>query len=188
MQNQAPSRFTFYARPSGREGCELKRIVNSLLQNIDEYLLGGNTLIAATNHSDLLDKAIWRRFYTIIEIAAPEDAEIEQLLRLHLGNGRFNLELSDKHTELMVELLRGNTPSDIKAICHNAIAQSILRGKGALTIGDILLETYYYQNHERTSIKDLMDFLRVNGTSYATISSLMNISLRQVHKHFKQET
>lgn len=46
---------------------ELKRVVNSLLQNMDAYCHDG-ILIAATNHHELLDSAIWRRFQTVIEM------------------------------------------------------------------------------------------------------------------------
>ncbi|MBR3923279.1 MAG: AAA family ATPase, partial [Kiritimatiellae bacterium] len=46
---------------------ELKRVVNSLLQNIDQF--GPNSvLIAATNHDQLLDPAVWRRFTTTLRI------------------------------------------------------------------------------------------------------------------------
>ena len=38
---------------------ELKRVVNSLIQNIDG-LNSDSILIAATNHHELLDPAIWR--------------------------------------------------------------------------------------------------------------------------------
>lgn len=43
---------------------ELKRVVNSLIQNIDT-LNNDSILIAATNHHELLDPAIWRRFSTV---------------------------------------------------------------------------------------------------------------------------
>jgi len=40
---------------------ELKRVVNSFIQNLDT--LGSQSIvIAATNHQELLDSAIWRRF------------------------------------------------------------------------------------------------------------------------------
>lgn len=49
------------ARDDINEIGELKRVVNSLLQNIDE-LEGAVPIIAATNHEQLLDSAVWRRF------------------------------------------------------------------------------------------------------------------------------
>ena len=49
---------------------ELKRLVTVLLQQLDEWPSSG-LLIAATNHSDLLDPAIWRRFEQLIHFPLP---------------------------------------------------------------------------------------------------------------------
>jgi len=49
---------------------ELKRLVTVLLQEIDEWP-GDSLLIAATNHGELLDPAIWRRFDVAVEFSMP---------------------------------------------------------------------------------------------------------------------
>ena len=54
---------------------ELKRVVNSLIQNIDG-LNSDSILIAATNHHELLDPAIWRRFSKVITLEKPQVDEI----------------------------------------------------------------------------------------------------------------
>ena len=56
---------------------ELKRVVITLLQNIDS-LSSESLLIAATNHAHMLDSAIWRRFDIVWEMQPPkEDVRIE---------------------------------------------------------------------------------------------------------------
>lgn len=67
---------------------ELKRLVTVLLQEIDEWPPRG-LLLAATNHADLLDPAVWRRFEIIVELPLPEAASLEALLRdrLDVVNG-----------------------------------------------------------------------------------------------------
>ena len=55
---------------------ELKRLVTVLLQQLDEWPSSG-LLIAATNHSDLLDPAIWRRFEQSINFPLPERDSVE---------------------------------------------------------------------------------------------------------------
>ena len=67
------------ARDDQHELGELKRVINSLLQNIDSFS-NTNVLIAATNHADLLDKAVWRRFHTILEIGLPREKQMSDLL------------------------------------------------------------------------------------------------------------
>lgn len=60
---------------------ELKRLVTVLLQELD--LWGAdNLLLAATNHSSLLDPAVWRRFDITIEFPLPNADELAKLGQL----------------------------------------------------------------------------------------------------------
>ena len=54
---------------------ELKRLVTVLLQQLDDWPSTG-ILISATNHSKLLDPAVWRRFEQRIEFPLPEQNEV----------------------------------------------------------------------------------------------------------------
>ena len=59
------------ARDDTHELGEIKRVVNSLLQCLDDRDGKGFT-IAATNHEHLLDSAVWRRFDARIEVPKPD--------------------------------------------------------------------------------------------------------------------
>jgi len=59
---------------------ELKRLVNVLLQAVDNWS-GESLLVAATNHPDLLDPAVWRRFDLAVTIDNPDPDMLEQFLR-----------------------------------------------------------------------------------------------------------
>jgi SpoVK/Ycf46/Vps4 family AAA+-type ATPase len=63
---------------------ELKRLVTVLLQEIDEWPSTG-LLLAATNHPDLLDPAVWRRFDMIVQFPMPSGAEVQRAVDLFLG-------------------------------------------------------------------------------------------------------
>ncbi|MGN2246081.1 AAA family ATPase [Frateuria sp. GZRR35] len=57
---------------------ELKRLVTVLLQEID--LWGpNNLLVAATNHANLLDPAVWRRFDSTVEFPSPTADQLREL-------------------------------------------------------------------------------------------------------------
>jgi SpoVK/Ycf46/Vps4 family AAA+-type ATPase len=58
---------------------ELKRLVTVLLQEIDMWP-EGSLLLAATNHADLLDPAVWRRFEVIVEFPLPDQENLERAL------------------------------------------------------------------------------------------------------------
>lgn len=63
-------------RDDDRELGELKRLVTVLLQAIDEWP-ATSLLIAATNHGELLDPAIWRRFDLELTFDLPSDEMID---------------------------------------------------------------------------------------------------------------
>ncbi len=62
---------------------EIRRVLNSFLQFLEQDESQG-LIIAATNHPDLLDKALFRRFDDVIEYSLPDAALIERLLRARL--------------------------------------------------------------------------------------------------------
>jgi SpoVK/Ycf46/Vps4 family AAA+-type ATPase len=61
-------------RDDPNEVGEIKRVVNTLLQNMDERHRRGVTF-GLTNHPALLDPAVWRRFDIQLEIPLPEPAQ-----------------------------------------------------------------------------------------------------------------
>ncbi|WP_223153892.1 AAA family ATPase [Bradyrhizobium japonicum] len=58
---------------------ELKRLVTVLIQQIDDWPTSG-VLLAATNHPDLLDPAIWRRFELHVEFPLPTQEAIARFI------------------------------------------------------------------------------------------------------------
>ena len=63
---------------------EIKRVVSFLLMQIDQlpsYVIA----VAATNHAELLDRAVWRRFQLRIEMPAPDLARAALLLQRCFG-------------------------------------------------------------------------------------------------------
>ena len=64
---------------------ELKRLVTVLLQEIDGWP-SGPLLLGATNHPDLLDLAIWRRFDVEIHFGLPDLSERQAFLAQFIGD------------------------------------------------------------------------------------------------------
>lgn len=58
---------------------EIKRVVSSLLLQIDA-LPSYVVVLAATNHAELLDRAVWRRFQLRLAMPAPTEAELARFL------------------------------------------------------------------------------------------------------------
>ena len=62
-------------RGDKQETGEIKRVVSSLLLQI-ENLPSYTVVIAATNHAELLDRAVWRRFQIRVELPKPKQKEL----------------------------------------------------------------------------------------------------------------
>lgn len=66
-------------RGDTHETGEIKRVVSTLLMQLDEmpdYVV----VVAASNHPELLDKAVWRRFQLRIELLTPTRAQLTQYI------------------------------------------------------------------------------------------------------------
>lgn len=73
------------ARDYGQDVGEMNRVVNILLNLLEEYDAPG-ILIATTNLEGILDKALFRRFDDLIEIPKPGDNEIIELMKNSLSS------------------------------------------------------------------------------------------------------
>ncbi len=71
-------------RESTGDHDEHKRIVNTLLQALDNISLTENQilLIAATNFESILDNAVWRRFDLLIKVGLPEYSSRKKILQV----------------------------------------------------------------------------------------------------------
>jgi SpoVK/Ycf46/Vps4 family AAA+-type ATPase len=68
---------------------ELRRVVNSVLQLIDSYT-GPSIIVAATNHPEVLDAALWRRFDVVAELPLPTQEQLQGVL-FRMLRGRAHL-------------------------------------------------------------------------------------------------
>ncbi|MFK2890871.1 AAA family ATPase [Dyella flagellata] len=92
-------------RDDGQDVGELKRVVNVLLQAIDEWP-STSLLVAATNHEELLDRAVFRRFDLWLRFPESTKSQIETLL-LRLGCDQG---LATQITPSLVGLPLSDTP------------------------------------------------------------------------------
>ncbi|MDR3600860.1 MAG: ATP-binding protein [Desulfosporosinus sp.] len=175
------------ARGDQHEVGELKRVVNSLLQNIDEFLGSGtNILIAATNHENLLDPAVWRRFNSVIEVPKPSEGEIDNLVRIFISPMKFDF-TDSKRMEKIVDLLVGLSPSDIKTICFNAKRSAVLNNNDFVSLGSFLYEFQLFNNSSGHSTLEIVKSLYQNGVSQDQIHKVLDISIRQVRKLLQED-
>lgn len=170
------------SRNDEREVGELQRVVIALLQNIDA-LSPGTILVAATNHDELLDRAIWRRFSWRISLSLPENELRRKIWHLRLAD----FAPIDCDWEILTTLSSGMSGAAIEQVAHDAIRHAIIGVKSKVDMLEVLRRLGWVaavnQNFNIDSRDDEIRFLRAWAPKAFTVRALADyygISTRQV--------
>jgi len=126
--------FIARSRNNTRDIGEASRIVNSLLQLMEDYDAPG-LLVATTNVESSLDSALFRRFDEVLLVPPPGPDEILKLLRLTLSAVRLAEMIN---WERMVGLMSGASAAMVVKAAQDAAKAAVLsEGKG---VTEALLE------------------------------------------------
>ena len=98
-------------RADNQEIGEIKRVVNTLLQNMDTRKQNGFT-IGITNHPKLLDPAVWRRFDIQIEIPNPNREVLQQIIK----NKLKPIRLKSSQIKFLSWLIDNGTGADAEVL------------------------------------------------------------------------
>ncbi|HEY9803845.1 MAG TPA: ATP-binding protein, partial [Leptolyngbyaceae cyanobacterium] len=129
------------SREDIQEVGEIKRVVNTFLQLLDEYEASNGLLVAATNLTKFLDEAVWRRFDDVIEVPKPTAAEIEAILKQTLSS----IEVGIINWEIIVQKLDKFSAAQIVRVAQDAAKRAILDR-----------EELVIQEHLEASIQDVV--------------------------------
>lgn len=166
------------ARDDQHELGELKRVVNSLLQNIDDYCSEG-ILIAATNHQELLDNAIWRRFQSVIEMPRPGISEIKLMMDALPGFLKVD-QIKENQWKKIYQAMVGLSYSDIKKINNNISKKAVLAENTTLEMESVIAEVYLFKNHGDYSKEDMAMFMMKCAVPKKRISAYTRLSRRRI--------
>lgn len=160
---------------------ELKRLVNVLLQEIDDWP-SSSLLIAATNHGELLDPAIWRRFDDVLDFEVPDPS-----VRMRFISTLFAPDEDVKDwIPLLTELWAERSPSDIARVVRAirrrvAIHDTVLDEAVAEIVAPGLREA------SPDARKKAAERLAAQGVSDRRISVLIGISRDTLRKNRSQK-
>lgn len=111
---------------------EMKRVVTAFLQMLDTYR-GPSLLIAATNHSTLLDSALWRRFDEVYLFPLPTVHELRRVLRLRLrAASRKGVDI-----DRAASALRGLPHAAAEKLAVDARRAAVLAGRTEISGEDV---------------------------------------------------
>jgi SpoVK/Ycf46/Vps4 family AAA+-type ATPase len=115
-------------RASKNDVGEIRRVLNSFLQFLEQDE-SDSLLVGATNHPQLLDRALFRRFDAVIEYGLPSVAVAERVMRSRLSL----LDTSHVDWVLATDAATGLSHAEIVRACEHAAKNAILSHTTAIT-------------------------------------------------------
>lgn len=112
---------------------EIRRILNSFLQMIEQDD-SDSIILAATNHPDILDYALFRRFDDVVEYSLPDIPLITELLKSRMST----FKISQMPWKKIANEAAGLSYADIGKACEDAIKDAIIDDVDQVTSGDLL--------------------------------------------------
>lgn len=165
-------------RDDATEIGELKRLVTVLLQEIDTWP-EGSLLLAATNHADLLDPAVWRRFEIVVDFPAPSQAALAAGLRAFLDDPC----VTPTTIDLLARLYVGETLSTVERDVLRARRIAAMTGSTPVEalMGSIRNRFAHLPPSERGPAA--VRVLRETRMSQRTVSEITGVSRDTLRKH-----
>ena len=140
-------------RDDNHEHGEIKRVVNNFLQMLDNFK-GDSILFAATNHQNMLDSAIWRRFDAVIGYELPDETTRKHLFERYLRPIKRDKKIN---IDKAAKISQGLSPADIKMISIEAMKSAIIDARNSLTMDDLETEIKHFIRREKIKQHELGD-------------------------------
>jgi SpoVK/Ycf46/Vps4 family AAA+-type ATPase len=121
-------------RGSQHDVAEMRRTLNMFLQLIEQDA-SDSLLIAATNHGKDLDTALFRRFDDVVKYEAPDERQIEALLK----NSLSVFATPDMDYRQLALVGKGESHADIVKACLDALKDAIMEGQKSVSKASVIL-------------------------------------------------
>jgi SpoVK/Ycf46/Vps4 family AAA+-type ATPase len=121
-------------RTATNDVAEMRRVLNSFLQFMEEGNSTDSVVICSTNHPSLLDRALLRRYDQVLEFDAPTSAQIKQLVTTSIVPMK-PIRLNWKE---IIHAAGGLSQSEIVRAADDAVKTAILDERKQLNTSDII--------------------------------------------------
>jgi SpoVK/Ycf46/Vps4 family AAA+-type ATPase len=171
---------------------ELKRVVNTVIQGLDS-LDDQAVVIAATNHSQLLDTAIWRRFPYRGDIGLPNSTTRAALWRHFLYGDDVSM---DRRSAVLGQIAEGFSGADIENLAMATRRLALLNGidlpepqllwalARSQQPGERFPELVDLKPHEKQLL--IRQIAKMDGIRTEDISDILHISRQMVYRYLRE--
>ncbi len=112
---------------------EIRRVLNSFLQLLEKDESGG-LVVAATNHPDLLDKALFRRFDDVVQYALPDS----QVAKLILANRLAPFVTNEVEWERILQEAQNLSQAELTRAADEAAKNAVLKDTREISTEELL--------------------------------------------------
>jgi SpoVK/Ycf46/Vps4 family AAA+-type ATPase len=175
-------------RDDAHELGELKRVVTTLLQNMDA-MPANVFLVAATNHHHLLDSAIWRRFNTSILLELPNAHQREEIIKRFLQNTLYEYIIDIKTLIILTEGMSGAQVCNyLQSLAKYCVMQQKSKKVSTKDIANVWLKqsTLFVSEDSEAYIRALSS-LNKNGVPMRVLEEITGISKSTLSYRFNKE-
>jgi len=106
---------------------ELRRVAATVLQLLED-VRGESLVVATSNHPELVDSAVWRRFDEIVTFGLLDTGQVAELIGLRLRSMRRTFDV-----EMWGARMEEFSPAEIELVCFDALRTAVLAEDGLVT-------------------------------------------------------
>lgn len=176
-------------RDDSHELGELKRVVTTLLQNLDA-MPASVFLVAATNHHHLLDPAIWRRFDVSILMELPNQQQRLKMVNKFLQEYLAGYAIDENILTVLTDGMSGaQISSFMQSLAKHCVMNNVNPSKILIDdIASVWLKhtTLFISEDSEGYIKALFE-LSQNGVSMRTLERITGIPKSTLSYRFNKE-
>lgn len=111
---------------------EIRRILNSFLQMIEQDN-SHSLIVAATNHPEILDHALFRRFDDVLQYELPDEARIASVLKSRLGE----VAVKGVSWQRLATGAVGLSYAEVVRACDETLKEALIEGRHKVAETDI---------------------------------------------------
>ena len=120
-------------RTAANDVAEMRRVLSSFLLFLEEPSAADSLIVGATNHGEMLDRALTRRFDEVLEFALPTDKETRAVIKYNLRPMRFPKISWDS----VLKAARGLSQAEVARAAEEAVKTAILSENSVIRTVDL---------------------------------------------------
>ena len=120
-------------RSAANDVAEMRRVLNSFLLFLEESCAVDSLIVGATNHSELLDRALTRRFDEVLEFSLPTDDEIKAVIKSHIRPMKY----PNMGWKSVINAAQGLSQAEIARATEEAVKMAILSERSVIKTIDL---------------------------------------------------